>query len=84
MLDLSRKSLEPIVLTGGVAVRTLQELLSPLPWDHAAAQRLLVRQVTQRLSYRCRSSGPHARSPAGSLPKLRLSVRTNHKYAKWL
>lgn len=48
MSDLKRKSVEPIALASGVAVRTLQEFLSHLPWDHAAAQRLLLRQVAQR------------------------------------
>jgi SRSO17 transposase len=43
--DLKRKSVEPIALASGVAVRTLQEFLSHMPWDHAAAQRLLLRQV---------------------------------------
>jgi SRSO17 transposase len=47
MSDLKRKSIEPIALASGVAVRTLQEFLSHMPWDHAAAQRLLVRQVAQ-------------------------------------
>jgi SRSO17 transposase len=46
--DLKRKSIEPIALASGVAVRTLQEFLSHMPWDHAAAQRLLFRQVAQR------------------------------------
>ena len=45
MSDLKRKSIEPIALASGVAVRTLQEFLSHVPWDHGAAQRLLVRQV---------------------------------------
>lgn len=33
--DLERKSVEPIALEAGVAVRTLQEFLSHLQWDHA-------------------------------------------------
>jgi SRSO17 transposase len=34
MADLKRKSIEPIALAAGVAVRTLQELLSQFVWDH--------------------------------------------------
>jgi SRSO17 transposase len=48
MSDLQRKSIEPIALASGVAVRTLQEFLSSMPWDHGAVQRLLVRQVAAR------------------------------------
>jgi SRSO17 transposase len=33
--NLERKSVEPIALEAGVAVRTLQEFLSHLEWDHA-------------------------------------------------
>ena len=34
MADLKRKSIEPIALAAGVAVRTLQEFLAFLAWDH--------------------------------------------------
>ena len=34
MADLKRKSIEPIALAAGVAVRTLQEFLSFFVWDH--------------------------------------------------
>jgi len=34
MMDLKRKSVEPIALAAGVAVRTLQEFLSFFAWDH--------------------------------------------------
>lgn len=34
MTDLKRKSIEPIALAAGVAVRTLQEFLSQFVWDH--------------------------------------------------
>ena len=34
MADLKRKSIEPIALASGVAVRTLQEFLAFLSWDH--------------------------------------------------
>jgi SRSO17 transposase len=36
--DLPRKSIEPIALTAGTAVRTLQEFLVTARWDHAAAR----------------------------------------------
>lgn len=34
--NLERKSVEPIALEAGVPVRTLQEFLSQLQWDHPA------------------------------------------------
>src|SRR5215208_3249669 len=43
--DLPRKSVEPIALEAGTAVRTLQEFLVTARWDHAAARDLLQRQV---------------------------------------
>jgi SRSO17 transposase len=36
--DLPRKSVEPIALAAGTAVRTLQEFLATSRWDHAAAR----------------------------------------------
>src|SRR6478736_740926 len=36
--DLPRKSVEPIALASGTAVRTLQEFLVTARWDHAAAR----------------------------------------------
>jgi SRSO17 transposase len=36
--DLPRKSVEPIALAAGTAVRTLQEFLVTAKWDHAAAR----------------------------------------------
>jgi SRSO17 transposase len=36
--DLTRKSVEPIALAAGTAVRTLQEFLVTARWDHAAAR----------------------------------------------
>ena len=36
-VDLKRKSIESIALAAGAAVRTLQEFLSFLDWDHEAA-----------------------------------------------
>jgi SRSO17 transposase len=46
--DLKRKSIEPIALAAGAAVRTLQEFLSFLDWDHAAANDHLQRVVMDR------------------------------------
>jgi hypothetical protein len=34
LADRKRKSIEPIALASGVAVRTLQEFLAFLGWDH--------------------------------------------------
>ena len=48
MADLKRKSIEPIALASGVAVRTLQEFLSFLSWDHLLADKVLIREVTER------------------------------------
>jgi SRSO17 transposase len=46
--DLARKSVEPIALAAGAAVRTLQEFLTHHAWDHAgmrdAIQRRIVRE----------------------------------------
>ncbi|RKY14368.1 MAG: IS701 family transposase, partial [Planctomycetota bacterium] len=47
MTDLKRKSIEPIALASGVAVRTLQEFLSFFEWDHERADRMLVREVVE-------------------------------------
>ncbi|MEK7757967.1 MAG: IS701 family transposase [Planctomycetota bacterium] len=46
--DLKRKSIEPIALAAGAAVRTLQEFLSFLDWDHEAANDHLHRVVMDR------------------------------------
>jgi len=48
MADLKRKSIEPIALATGTAVRTLQEFLSFLDWDHEAAGDHLHRVVMDR------------------------------------
>ena len=47
LAELNRKSVEPIAMASGVGVRTLQLFLSHMPWDHAHAQRILVRQVAR-------------------------------------
>ena len=46
--DLKRKSIEPIALAAGAAVRTLQEFLSFLDWDHETANDHLHRVVMDR------------------------------------
>lgn len=48
LADLKRKSIEPIALAADTAVRTLQEFLSSLDWDHEAANDHLQRQVCDR------------------------------------
>src|SRR5438067_11491642 len=43
--DLPRKSVEPIALAAGTAVRTLQEFLVTARWDHGAARDTLHRDL---------------------------------------
>jgi SRSO17 transposase len=43
--DLPRKSVEPIALAAGTAVRTLQEFLAAAKWDHERARALLQRHL---------------------------------------
>ena len=45
LADLKRKSIEPIALAAGVAVRTLQEFLATFEWDHERVNRLLQQRV---------------------------------------
>lgn len=45
MSDLKRKSIEPIALSAGVAVRTLQEFLAFFKWDHQKAERTMLHLV---------------------------------------
>jgi len=45
MADLKRKSIEPIALAAGVAVRTLQEFLAFFDWDDPRVNRLLQQLV---------------------------------------
>ena len=47
LTDLKRKSIEPIALAAGTAVRTLQEFLSVFEWDHERVDRLLQQRVTE-------------------------------------
>lgn len=48
MTDLKRKSIEPIALASGMAVRTLQEFLAFFAWDHEQADRTLIRELVSR------------------------------------
>src|SRR4051794_37891433 len=43
--DLPRKSVEPIALAAGTAVRTLQEFLATARWDHASARDTLQKHL---------------------------------------
>jgi SRSO17 transposase len=45
--DVPRKSVEPIALTAGTPVRTLQAFLSKFQWDHDRADAMLQRLVAQ-------------------------------------
>src|SRR5215831_3961496 len=45
--DLPRKSVEPIALEAGTAVRTLQEFLTTAGWDHQLARDLLQRHLAE-------------------------------------
>ena len=47
--DLPRKSVEPIALACGTAVRTLQEFLVTADWKHEAARQRLHRRAAQTL-----------------------------------
>ena len=49
--DLPRKSVEPIALTCGTAVRTLQEFLVTANWDHLGARAILQRHIAQTLRF---------------------------------
>ena len=46
--DLQRKSVEPIALAAGAAVRTLQEFLTSHVWDHDGVRNKLQRRVVAR------------------------------------
>ena len=66
--DLSRKSVEPIALAAGCAVRTLQEFLTHHVWDHdALLARLQRRIVAEHLP-------PPGHKPPGHKPADELGV----------
>lgn len=47
--DLPRKSVEPIALACGTAVRTLQEFLTTADWDHGTGRQKLQRRIAEVL-----------------------------------
>jgi SRSO17 transposase len=50
LADLPRKSVEPIALAAGTAVRTLQEFLATARWDHERARGRLQRRLAEALA----------------------------------
>ncbi len=48
--DLPRKTVEPIALVAGTAVRTLQEFLVTAKWEHAAARDRFQLRLAERLA----------------------------------
>ncbi|MCZ2343508.1 MAG: IS701 family transposase [Bacteroidales bacterium] len=48
--DLPRKSVEPIALAAGTAVRTLQEFLVTCTWDHVTARDRLQQRMAEQLA----------------------------------
>ncbi len=48
--DLPRKSVEPIALEAGTAVRTLQEFLVTARWDHERAREILQQHLAQAVA----------------------------------
>lgn len=50
LTDLPRKSVEPMALEAGVAVRTLQEFLTTATWDHLGLRDALQQDLATRLS----------------------------------
>ena len=48
--DLPRKSVEPVALASGTAVRTLQEFLTTAAWDHESARNLLQQHMAEVLA----------------------------------
>jgi len=49
LTDLPRKSVEPLALEAGTAVRTLQEFLTTTTWDHGGRRDDLQRQIVHAL-----------------------------------
>ena len=45
MADLKRKSIEPIALSAGIAVRTLQEFLAFFKWDHQKVEQTMLQLI---------------------------------------
>ena len=60
--DLPRKSVEPIALSGGAAVRTLQEFLTQHTWDHDRMRDQMQRRVVSE-----HLPPPGSAAPAGGV-----------------
>src|SRR5215475_15682615 len=50
LTDLPRKTVEPIALEAGTAVRTLQEFLVTAHWDHEQMRDLLQRRLAEAVA----------------------------------
>jgi SRSO17 transposase len=48
LMSMGRKSVEPIALAGGTAVRTLQQFLATAKWDHGGVRDRIQREVAAR------------------------------------
>jgi len=73
MSDLERKSVEPIALAAGSAVRTLQEFLTFHVWDEQAIRDMLQMRIVARDMPVPGSAGPwpfNAQGPARTLDAL--------------
>ena len=90
--DLPRKSVEPIALASGTAVRTLQEFLTTASWDHELARDTLQRRLAEvpvSFSVRSEDSGPPRRADqaltvADAKQGRRYRIRQQtHADARW-
>jgi len=72
--DVKRKSIEPIALAAGVAVRTLQEFLAFFRWDEDRAGHQLIRLVAHEHSSREAIGVPTATTSSAIL-RVDLSVQ---------
>jgi SRSO17 transposase len=87
LADLPRKSVEPIALECGTAVRTLQAFLTTYKWDHEQARRLLQRDVARQLDDLSRAATTRsqqrrqARRDAGQRDKLDARARLDERWA---
>jgi SRSO17 transposase len=53
MSDLKRKSIEPIALSAGIAVRTLQEFLAFFRWDHQKVEKTMLGLIADEYNSEC-------------------------------
>lgn len=79
MSDLPRKSVEPIALSGGVAVRTLQEFLTHHVWDHERMRDQLQRRIVRDHlpAPGCEAFAPGSRHGSKSLGVIGLIDETS-------